>query len=43
MRRRAGWQAIGYVGNTMLSTFDGPPQEVLDILKIEPWQLPKDE
>jgi hypothetical protein len=31
----AGWQAVGYVGNTMLKTFDGPPPEVLKRLGIE--------
>lgn len=25
-----GWKAIGYVGNTPMASFDGPPQEVLD-------------
>ena len=25
-----GWKAIGYTGNTPLTSFDGPPQEVLD-------------
>lgn len=30
-----GWKAIGYVGNTPLATFDGPPQEVLDRVGVE--------
>lgn len=30
-----GWKAIGYVGNTPLLTFDGPPPEVLKKLGIE--------
>ena len=30
-----GMKAIGYVGNTPLATFDGPPQEVLDRLGVE--------
>lgn len=30
-----GWKAIGYVGNTALLTFDGPPPEVLDKLGLE--------
>ncbi len=25
-----GWKAIGYVGNTPMASFDGPPQAVLD-------------
>jgi hypothetical protein len=29
-----GWKAIGYVGNTPLEKFDGPPQEVLDKLGV---------
>lgn len=29
-----GWQAIGYVGNVPLQTFDGPPKEVLDKLGV---------
>ena len=31
----AGWQAIGYVGNTPSATFDGPPLEVLQRLGVE--------
>jgi hypothetical protein len=31
----AGWQAIGYVGNTPLPSFDGPPEEVLKRLGVE--------
>ena len=31
----AGWHAIGYVGNAPLSTFDGPPPEVLEKLGVE--------
>ncbi|MDA7640504.1 gluconate 2-dehydrogenase subunit 3 family protein [Opitutaceae bacterium] len=30
-----GWKAIGYVGNTPLASFDGPPPEVLDRLGLE--------
>lgn len=30
----AGWKAIGYVGNTPLVSFDGPPPEVLQILGV---------
>jgi hypothetical protein len=26
----AGWKAIGYVGNTPMASFDGPPPEVMD-------------
>jgi hypothetical protein len=29
-----GWKAIGYVGNTPLKTFDGPPAEVLERLGV---------
>ena len=29
-----GWKAIGYVGNTPLVSFDGPPQEVLARLGV---------
>lgn len=29
-----GWKALGYVGNTPLVQFDGPPQEVLDRLGV---------
>jgi len=29
-----GWQAIGYVGNVPLQSFDGPPQEVLEKLGV---------
>ena len=29
-----GWEAIGYVGNTPLPSYDGPPQEVLDRLGL---------
>jgi hypothetical protein len=35
-----GWRAIGYIGNVMLTKYDGPPKEVLDKLGIE---LPKEE
>lgn len=31
----AGWAAIGYVGNTPLAKFDGPPAEVLEKLGVE--------
>lgn len=31
----AGWKAIGYVGNTPLAKFDGPPPEVLAKLGVE--------
>ncbi|RFC42413.1 MAG: Gluconate 2-dehydrogenase subunit 3 [Verrucomicrobia bacterium] len=31
----AGWEAIGYVGNTPLARFDGPPVEVLEALGIQ--------
>jgi hypothetical protein len=31
----AGWQAIGYVGNTALAEFTGPPPEVLKRLGVE--------
>lgn len=31
----AGWAAIGYVGNTPLARFDGPPAEVLEALGIQ--------
>lgn len=37
-----GWSAVGYVGNQMLRTYDGPPDEVLKKLQIEDWQIPKD-
>lgn len=30
-----GWQAIGYIGNVALPSFDGPPPEVLKILGVE--------
>lgn len=30
-----GWKAIGYIGNTPLPSYDGPPQEVLDKLGLE--------
>ena len=30
-----GWKAVGYVGNTPLATFDGPPQAVLDQVGVE--------
>ena len=30
----AGWEAIGYVGNTALASFDGPPAEVLGRLGV---------
>ena len=30
-----GWKAIGYVGNTPLARFDGPPQEVLEKLGVK--------
>lgn len=30
-----GWQAIGYIGNTPMLTFEGPPKEVLDKLGVE--------
>jgi hypothetical protein len=30
----AGWKAIGYVGNTPLTSFDGPPAEVLEKLGV---------
>jgi hypothetical protein len=30
----AGWKAIGYVGNTPLEQFDGPPPEVLERLGV---------
>ena len=30
----AGWQAIGYVGNVALGSFDGPPPEVLERLGV---------
>jgi hypothetical protein len=30
----AGWKAIGYVGNTPLVEFTGPPQEVLERLGL---------
>jgi gluconate 2-dehydrogenase subunit 3-like protein len=29
-----GWEAIGYVGNVALQTFDGPPPEVLERLGV---------
>jgi hypothetical protein len=29
-----GWKAIGYVGNTPLASFDGPPAEVLEKLGV---------
>jgi hypothetical protein len=29
-----GWQAIGYVGNVPLQSFDGPPPEVLEKLGV---------
>lgn len=32
---REGWQAIGYVGNTPLAVFPGPPPEVLEKLGLE--------
>lgn len=31
----AGWQALGYVGNVPLASFDGPPPEVLEKLGVE--------
>jgi len=30
----AGWKAIGYVGNTPMASFDGPPQAVLDLVGV---------
>jgi hypothetical protein len=30
----AGWEAIGYVGNVALASFEGPPEEVLKILGV---------
>lgn len=30
-----GWEAIGYVGNVALASFDGPPQSVLDQLGVK--------
>ncbi|HZL34129.1 MAG TPA: gluconate 2-dehydrogenase subunit 3 family protein [Tepidisphaeraceae bacterium] len=30
----AGWQAIGYVGNIALASFEGPPPEVLERLGV---------
>jgi hypothetical protein len=30
----AGWNAIGYVGNVALQTFDGPPAEVLEKIGV---------
>ena len=30
----AGWKAIGYVGNTPMASFDGPPKEVLERLGL---------
>lgn len=30
-----GWNALGFVGNTPLPSFDGPPQVVLDKLGLE--------
>ena len=30
-----GWEAIGYVGNIPLTSFDGPPPEVLKQLGVE--------
>ncbi|MCZ6672358.1 MAG: gluconate 2-dehydrogenase subunit 3 family protein [Verrucomicrobia bacterium] len=30
-----GWKAIGYVGNTAMATFDGPPKAILDKLGLE--------
>ena len=30
-----GWKAIGYVGNTPMANFDGPPPEVLAKLGVE--------
>ena len=30
----AGWDAIGYVGNVALASFDGPPPEVLEKLGV---------
>ena len=30
----AGWEAIGYVGNVALHSFDGPPEEVLRKLGV---------
>ena len=30
-----GWKALGYVGNTPLVSFDGPPREVLERLAVE--------
>ena len=30
-----GWEAIGYVGNVPLLSFDGPPKEVLEKLGVE--------
>jgi hypothetical protein len=29
-----GWEAIGYVGNVALTSFEGPPPEVLKILSV---------
>jgi len=31
----AGWKAIGYVGNTPMASFDGPPPEVLAKVGVE--------
>lgn len=31
----AGWKAIGYVGNTPLASFEGPPPEVLAKVGVE--------
>ena len=31
----AGWKALGYVGNVAMTSFDGPPPEVLTKLGIE--------
>ena len=30
-----GWKAIGYVGNKVSATFDGPPKEILDKLGLK--------
>ena len=30
-----GWEAIGYVGNVALTSFEGPPQDVLDRLGVK--------
>ncbi len=31
----AGWEALGYIGNVPLASFDGPPPEVLAKLGVE--------